>query len=174
MPIDPRGFEAVPLSHDPFVVAAPSGKPLAGGGPLTVKDLDRQKLIMYAPVESRYHHDLVSSIFRAAGIIPNFVQYAREIHTMLALVGAGIGIALVPRTAGTLGFAGVTLQPITLTPNVFSELTLVWRKGSDNPALRVFTDEMLPLFLRTNRPGGDAVFASNDAGNGLGTTAPVL
>ena len=69
------------------------------------KDLDRQPLIMYAPIESRYHHDLVSSMFRAAGISPNFVQYAREIHTMLALVGAGIGVALVPAAAGTLGFA---------------------------------------------------------------------
>ena len=87
MPIDRRGLETVAVSHEPFVVAVPSGKPLAGGRALTVQDLDRQPLVMYAPVESRYHHDLVSSIFRAAGVAPSFVQYAREIHTMLALVG---------------------------------------------------------------------------------------
>ncbi len=148
MPIDRRGLEAVTVSHDPFVVAVPSGRLLAGGRALTVQDLDRQDLVMYAPVESRYHHDLASSIFRAAGVSPNFVQYAREIHTMLALVGAGIGVALVPATAGIMGFGGVTLQKITLAPPVYSELTMVWRKTHDNPALRVFTEAMLPKFLQ--------------------------
>ena len=154
LPIDLRGLEAVTISHEPFVVAVPSGHALARPGVLAVTDLDRQPLIMYAPAESRYHHDLVSSIFRAAGITPNFVQFAREIHTMLALVGAGIGVALVPAAAGTLGFANVTLQQIALYPTVFSELTLVWRKTSDNPALRLFTRQTLPRFLRTF-PGTD-------------------
>ena len=149
LPIDLRGLEAVTISHEPFVVAVPSAHALARPGVLAVSDLDRQPLIMYAPTESRYHHDLVSSIFRAAGITPNFVQFAREIHTMLALVGAGIGVALVPAAAGTLGFANVTLQQIALYPTVFSELTLVWRKASDNPALRLFARQALPKFLRT-------------------------
>ena len=149
LPIDLRGLEAVTISHEPFVVAVPTGHALARPGVLAVTDLDRQPLIMYAPTESRYHHDLVSSIFRAAGITPNFVQFAREIHTMLALVGAGIGVALVPAAAGTLGFANVTLQQIALYPTVFSELTLVWRKASDNPALRLFARQALPKFLRT-------------------------
>lgn len=148
LPIDRRGLEAIAISRDPFVVAVPADRPLAGGRALTIADLDRQPLVMYAPVESRYHHDLVSSVFRAAGIAPNFVQYAREIHTMLALVGAGIGVALVPSVGGKLGFSGVTFQPITLSPGVFSELTCVWRKGTANPALRTFTSEILPKFLR--------------------------
>lgn len=148
MPIDLRGLEAVTISHEPFVVAVPSGHPLARPGPVTVTDLDRLPMIMYAPAESRYHHDLVSSIFRGAGISPNFVQFAREIHTMLALVGAGIGIALVPAAAGTLGFANVTLQQITLRPTIVSELTLVWKKDSNNPALRLFIRQALPKFLQ--------------------------
>jgi DNA-binding transcriptional LysR family regulator len=153
MPIDLRGLEAVPISHEPFVVAVPTSHPLAQAGTLSVADLDRQPMIMYAPAESRYHHDLVSSIFRAAAINPNFIQFAREIHTMLALVGAGIGIALVPAAAGTLGVANVTLKQITLFPTVFSELTLVWRRTIDNPALRIFTTQALPKFLRLNPQG---------------------
>ena len=148
MPIDLRGLEAVPISQEPFVLAVPSSHPLTRAGTLAVSDLDRQPLIMYAPSESRYHHDLVSSIFRAAGIRPNFVQFAREIHTMLALVGAGIGVALVPAAAGTLGFANVTLRQVALHSAVFSELTLVWRKDSDNAALRLFVRRALPNFLR--------------------------
>lgn len=150
LPIDQRGLEAIPISREPFVVAVPAGRPLAKGRTLTLRDLDRQPLVMYAPIESRYHHDLVALLFRMAGVAPNYVQYAREIHTMLALVGAGIGVALVPQVAGNLGFAGVQLQPIDITPKVFSELTFVWRKQAENPALRVFTEHLLPKFLRDN------------------------
>lgn len=59
-----------------------------------------------------------------AGISPTPVQYAREIHTMLALVGVGLGVALVPEVAGTPGLPGVELRPIALTPEVFSELEI--------------------------------------------------
>lgn len=147
MPIDRRGLECIPISREPFMVAVPTGMPLANGRTLTIKDLDRQPLVMYAPIESRYHYDLVSSVFQAAGITPTFVQYAREIHTMLALVGAGVGVALVPRIAGNLGFVGVELQEIAFKPQVLSELTFVWRQRSGNPALRVFTGGLLQQFV---------------------------
>jgi DNA-binding transcriptional LysR family regulator len=150
MPIDRRGLEAVTVNREPFVVAVPAGRPFAGGRSLTAKDLDRAPLIMYAPIESRYHHDLIASMFRVSGIVPNFVQYAREIHTMLALVSAGIGVALVPEAAGNIAFKGVELKPIALTPKIWSELTLVWRKRGENPALRVLTEEVLPRFLQRN------------------------
>lgn len=52
-PIDRRGLEAIPITREPFVVAVPAGRPLAGGRALTLKDLDRRPLVMYAPVESR-------------------------------------------------------------------------------------------------------------------------
>lgn len=148
MPIDRRGMECVSISREPFVVAVPAGRPLAEGRTLAAKDLDRQKLVMYAPVESRYHHELVSSAFQTAGIAPVFVQYAREIHTMLALVGAGVGVALVPKIAGNLGFAGVALQDITFKPQIVSELTFVWRQRSSNPALRAFAGGLLQQFLQ--------------------------
>ena len=66
---------------------------------------------------------------------------------MLALVDAGIGLALVPRDASILGFPRVRLQNMNFQPNVFSELTFVWRKQNDNPALRIFVEGLLPRFL---------------------------
>ena len=146
-PIDTRGLEAITISREPFVVALPESSSLAGKKQLEVKDLDRQPFVMYSPIEGRYNHGLLSSAFQAAGIRPNFVQYSREIHTMLALVDAGIGLALVPRDASILGFPRVRLQSMNFQPNVFSELTFVWRKRNDNPALRIFVEGLLPRFL---------------------------
>jgi DNA-binding transcriptional LysR family regulator len=151
MPIDPRGLEAITISREPFVLAFPETSPLANKNSLDIKDLDRQSMVMYTPIEGRYNYGLLLSAFQAAGIRPNFVQYSREIHTMLALVDAGIGVALVPRDASNLGFPRIKLQNIEFNPQVFSELTFVWRRQSDNPALRMFIDGLLPRFLAERR-----------------------
>jgi DNA-binding transcriptional LysR family regulator len=75
------------------------------------------------------------------------VQYAREVHTMLGLVGAGIGAALVPESACHLNPTGVVLRPIRTNTKAHSEFTLVWKKSSDNPALKVFVDSTLQKFV---------------------------
>lgn len=148
MPIDRRGLEAVCVRRDQFMVAFSTTHRFASiGQEPSIGDLDREAFIMYAPIESRYHYDLVSGILRNANIAPSFIQYAREIHTMLALVGAGLGVALVPESACSFNCTGVTLRPIRMNPETYSEFTLVWKKHSDNPAVKVFADNILPRFI---------------------------
>jgi DNA-binding transcriptional LysR family regulator len=148
MPIDRRGLEAVCIKRDQFIIAFATEHQFASiGRELSIDDLDHEALIMYAPIESRYNYDIVSAIFRNAEITPNFVQYAREIHTMLGLVGAGIGAALVPESACHLSPTGVIFRPIRMNMKAYSEFTLVWKRSSDNPALKVFTDSALQKFI---------------------------
>src|SRR3954454_20254296 len=71
----------------------------------------------------------------------------RKSNTMLALAGAGIGVGLVPEGTRKLMFDGVASHPMKITPKTYSELTFVWRRRTDNPALKVFTQFLLPKFL---------------------------
>ena len=82
---------------------------------------------------------------------------------MLALVRASIGLALVPKVARTLGSTGVKLQPFTLKPPVFSELTLVWRKRDDNPALACSRYERRGCLQLGNFTGGSILLSGNGA-----------
>ena len=75
--------------------------------------------------------------------MPNYVQYISQTHTILALVSAGLGLALVPESARKLQFDGVVLRPIHLGPKTYSELFLVWRRNNENPALRIFHSVVL-------------------------------
>lgn len=141
MPLDRRGLETMTIQRDRFLLAVPSNHPL--GAPdkvVTLADLDRQPFIMFAPIESRYNYDIVSNILRSANVEPNFVQYAREIHTILSLVGSSIGLALVPESAKSLNIANVVLRDVKTDKNLFSEFTLAWRKHADSPALSVFVE----------------------------------
>ena len=54
---------------------------------------------MYSPYESRYFHDLLVTQFTRADILPRYVQHLSQIHSILAMVRAGLGLAIVPEAA---------------------------------------------------------------------------
>src|SRR5262249_37628360 len=83
-------------------------------------------------------YDLVVAIFGKAGVAPSYVQHVSQIHSILALVQAGLGAALVPETASSLRFEGIVLRPIKMQPRDPVELFLVWDSTNDNPALPAF------------------------------------
>ncbi|MFX4292589.1 LysR substrate-binding domain-containing protein [Streptomyces bohaiensis] len=125
-----------PASREALLAAVPLGHPLAAGeGPLVPADFHGQEFLMYSPVEARYFHELLISLFRADRVAPVFTQYLSQVHSILALVDAGWGVALVPESARRMRFAGVRFLPVELPDPEPVELALVWRAANDNPAL---------------------------------------
>jgi DNA-binding transcriptional LysR family regulator len=143
LPIDRRGVEAVCVSREALMLAVPRDHSLSSGREPSFNDMDRQPFVMYSPTEGRYFYDLVAGLFRAADIMPNYVQYISQTHTILALVSAGIGIAVVPASAQSLHFEGVVFRPIRPAPKMCAEIFLVWRRNNENPALKVFRELIL-------------------------------
>ena len=68
---------------------------------------------MYAPYEARYFHDLLVELFSRAALAPVYVQHLAQIHSILAIVHSGVGVALVPEAAQNLHFSGVALRPLS-------------------------------------------------------------
>jgi DNA-binding transcriptional LysR family regulator len=150
LPVDRRGNELACVLSEPLVLAAPEGHPMASGDAPNLRDLDRVPFIMYAadaPAEGRYFHDLTTGLFRTADIAPRFVQHVSQIHAILALVSAGMGVSLVPRSSGNLLARGVVLRELRPVPRTLAELHLIWRRGQDNPALSAFREKVLPKLL---------------------------
>jgi DNA-binding transcriptional LysR family regulator len=122
---------------EPLLVAAPDGHPFAAAKSVFLKDLDGQPFVMYSPYESRYFHDLLVTQFTRADILPRYVQHLSQIHSILAMVRAGLGLAIVPAAAAGLNFSGVQLRPLRLgAPEPAPvELFMVWRRDDENPLL---------------------------------------
>lgn len=129
-------LEERPADREPLLAAVPHGDPLAeGDGPVSLADLDGRRFLMYSPVEARYFHELLVSLFRQARVSPVYAQYLSQVHSILALVACGWGLALVPAAASRLRYAGVVFRPVDLPDPAPVELSLAWRRGNDNPAL---------------------------------------
>ncbi|MFC7894958.1 LysR family transcriptional regulator [Streptomyces sp. NPDC057381] len=132
-----------PAAQEALLAALPVGHRLAEQSEdLHITDFDGQELLMYAPVEARYFHELLISVFRAAGVMPEFTHYLTQVHSILAMVNAGWGAALVPETAAQARFPGVVFRPVVLAAPASVELNLVWRKNNDNPALHVLLQHL--------------------------------
>lgn len=120
---------------EPLVAALPADHPLTECERVVLADLHSQPFITYAPHEASYFHNLLVSLFAGAGIQPRILQQLTQIHSILALVRAGIGLALVPAAAERLRFEGIVFRPLHLARPQPAELHLAWRRGNDDPLL---------------------------------------
>ncbi|MDI5967668.1 LysR family transcriptional regulator [Streptantibioticus silvisoli] len=126
----------VPLYQEPLLAALPAGHRFADRDrPPAIGEFHGEPLVMYSPSEARYFHDVLVSAFRSAGAAPRYVQYLSQVHSILALVKAGLGVALVPAAAASLHYEGVCLRGISGMEPYPVELHLSWHRANDNPAL---------------------------------------
>jgi len=133
-PLLQAGYENECLVREPFVLAVPSQHPLANTARVNVDDLDGAPFLMYSHAAYPPFNELLTGMFRSAGVAPEYVQWLGSSLTILALVNAGMGLALVPRCATNVVFKDVTFREIDLGEGIQSELHLSWRSNNDNPA----------------------------------------
>jgi DNA-binding transcriptional LysR family regulator len=134
------------LEQDQLVAALPADSPLAERGTLDITDLSAEDFIGY-PSSSAVSSISVEAC-RKAGFQPRLVQEAKETSTLLSLVAAGMGVALVPMTSRMFSFQGVVFRPLRNPPPV--DLAVAWNRNNETPLVRNF----LALFdaFGTSRP----------------------
>ncbi|KZM71180.1 hypothetical protein AWN90_38985 [Nocardia terpenica] len=142
-PFDGAEFAGRQVHREALVLAVPERHRLADRAPIGVPDLDGERMLVYAPGPARYFAELMTRVLAGVSYEPS--DRLTQVHTMLALVAAGRGLALVPETAGHLHPDGVRFRPLAGVREQ-AELYAVWRRDTANPALRRVTDllEMWP------------------------------
>lgn len=139
-PLNRPEFDKLRVMTEPLVAALPAGDPRLDKAVVSLADFDALPMIMYAPEGAGYFHGMLSGLFDAAGVSPLQVQHMSQIHSMLALVHARIGAAVVPEAATRLHFDGVEFRPLDITPARPVELFVAWRRDNDNPSLKPLLD----------------------------------
>ena len=101
------------IAEDELMAALPVGHRLAADkGSVALGDLADEPLIITPREIGAGMFDTVVEACRQAGFEPRFGQSAPQIATMLSLVAAEFGVAIIPSSMRQLGVAGVTFRPL--------------------------------------------------------------
>lgn len=136
---DPRlSFELV--DSEPLIAALPAAHALAGKRRIRLKALEGVEMVGFSPTGSAYFHALLQDLFASAGVRPRIVHES-VMPTILSLVEAGAGIALVPESAAGLRSGNLAYRPLAEAgPAAISTLYLARRGDEINPAVQRFAE----------------------------------
>ncbi|MFN8721636.1 MAG: LysR family transcriptional regulator [Rhodospirillales bacterium] len=126
------------LAHaEPFVAALPADHPLSRRRVLALRDLADDPFVMFARTQASGLHADVLDLCRGAGFTPRIVQEIAPMHAVVGLVGAGLGVAVVPRSVRVLRFSTVVYRPFA-DAAVPSQIFMLHRSGGASPAAAAF------------------------------------
>ncbi len=135
-------LDYLPLLSEPLVLALPENSAIAKKpGRISLRQCAEQPLIIFPRRLAPGFHDLILGCFREAGVTPRIAQEAIQMQTIIGLVSAGMGIALVPQSVSNLKRPGVEYRAFReASPLV--ETGLAWRRDNQSPVLAAFLELM--------------------------------
>ncbi|MEU6948282.1 LysR family transcriptional regulator [Streptomyces sp. NPDC046316] len=130
---DPK-FSRVPLLADPLDVALPAGHPLADAPGLRLADLSAEPWIFGG---SGPWSEITTAACEAAGFVPEQAHSAAGWTAILAMVEAGMGVALVPRMASAerRGERGIVMRVLSADQPRRHVVAAVRRGAEEGPAV---------------------------------------
>jgi len=140
-----RRLEFLFLFQETAVVVVSDQHPLASKRRLTITDLADQPLIVPERRSRPHSHDLTMKLFAEAGLEARIVQIADEKQTIVNLVAAELGVAIVPKWTSRMAARGVRYIRLAASDMNKLPLAAAWSRGTRDP----IRDDMLDM-LRGN------------------------
>ncbi|MGV8920217.1 MAG: LysR family transcriptional regulator [Pseudomonas sp.] len=129
---DPAIHQRV-LIEDRLVAALPAGHPLLAG-PASLAQLAREPFVLYPGNPRPSYADHILALFDAHGLSIKVAQWTNEMQTAIGLVGAGIGVTLVPASVQLLHRVDIGYTTL-LEANATSPIILSRRIGDVTPGV---------------------------------------
>src|ERR1700760_230087 len=139
-------YRRVDLLSDVMDAVVPVGHPLAGRASIELKELAGDVWVGAAASDACSH--IVTGLCAAAGFSPDVQYYCREWDAVAALVGAGVGVALIPRSAQPLRAHDVVVLPIAGAPASRLLFALTRAGTEQDPGTRATLDALSAVAAR--------------------------
>ena len=155
-PLPPRHaaqLSWLPIAREPLVIAMSSEMAArvegrggddgasAGAGwldaPISLRDVADAPLVIFPRRLAPGFYDIIMDCYGGAGLTPRIGQEAIQMQTIVSLVSAGMGVALVPQSLRNLRRTGVVYRPLRESVPAI-ETGLVWRTAQVSPVLAGF------------------------------------
>jgi DNA-binding transcriptional LysR family regulator len=132
-----RGLRLSVIDREPLLLAMPSGHILADQTSLRMAQVADDPFVAQPRVLSATLYDQLERLATAADFKPRIVQHAQQINGLLALVAAGLGLALVPASMRAVRLGGVSYIPLE-DADAYLLLAVASRLDDPSPVLQQF------------------------------------
>jgi DNA-binding transcriptional LysR family regulator len=138
-PIEDRAFETEVIFQEPLAIALPENHALATATTVSLQDFSREAFISFSRTLAPGLYDQIISLCQQSGFSPNVVQEAIQMQTIISLVAAEMGVAIVPISLQNLQRTGVVYKPLREeTPQ--AAIALIYKKDDPTPSVQRFLD----------------------------------
>jgi DNA-binding transcriptional LysR family regulator len=142
-----RGITARVVRMERLVLALPDSHPLADRAEVPVRALADEPIVTFPLSRESAVRDAMVQACHDAGFAPRIAQEAPDSYNMLALVGAGVGVAVVVESARNIHLEHVVFRPLAGDEVPVLPIALGWRSGNPSAALQAVlrvAQEVLP------------------------------
>lgn len=138
-PLDDSSLKTQVILQEPLVVALPEQHPLAQQETVSLRSLQSESFVLFPRRLAPGLYDTIISLCQSASFSPKVVQEAIQMQTIIGLVAAELGVAIVPVSIQNLGRTGVVYRPLT-EPTPQAAIALTWNPNKLTPALQHFLE----------------------------------
>lgn len=129
------GLATRPLQQDHLMLAVPEASRWATTPPRRLAELADADFVWGFRSISPVYYDRVVAHFDRLQFAPRVVQYGADNITILSMVAAGLGVAIVPAASSWHPMPGIRFLRLDELDACDMPLWLAWRSGNATPAL---------------------------------------
>lgn len=138
----PDDLSVHPLLSEPLMLALPADHSLVRRRPpvstISIRQLANETFIFYAREQGPAFHDATLVACMKAGFAPRAGQEAPRVTTALSLVGAGLGISVVPASLQRTNMEGVKYLGLKADSPLRAVINVATRRHDPSPTVRQF------------------------------------
>ncbi|MBD3885272.1 LysR family transcriptional regulator [Phormidium tenue FACHB-886] len=138
-PVEDEQFRLMTIFQEPLVVALPIAHPLVNQPQVSLAALASEAFILFPRPLAPGLYDQIISLCQQAKFSPNVVQEAIQMQTIVSLVAAEIGIAIVPVSLQNLQRTGVVYKSL-LESTPQAAIALAWRTQDTSATAQRFLE----------------------------------
>lgn len=140
------GLDTRLLQRDYLMLAVPETSQWAKTPPSRLADLKDVDFVWGFRSISPLYYDRVMAHFERLDFAPRVVQYGADNITILSMVAAGLGVAVVPSASSSNPLPGIAFLHLDELADCDMPLWMAWRSNNDSPALGNLVDLAEDMF----------------------------
>jgi DNA-binding transcriptional LysR family regulator len=134
---DARNLRLTVIDREPLLLALPADHPLANRQDIGLTEVAGDSFVSQPRELASTLYDRLVTLAAKAGFKPKIGQHAQQINGLLALVAAGLGLALVPASMRAVRLPGVSYVLLD-DPDAYLLLAVASRADDSSPVLQQF------------------------------------